>query len=86
MLNKNYILKNIAGSAVVLPVGDAAKGFNGMINLNESAEFIWHCLEKDETRDEILKNLKSEYNAPEEVLAKDLDDFLSLLKEKNILE
>ena len=84
-LNPNYILKTVAGKAVVMPVGDAVNDINGMITLNESAEFIWRLLESGEEYEAILDNLKKEYNAPAEVLKADLDRFLGILKEKKIL-
>lgn len=84
-LNPNYILKTVAGKAVVMPVGDAVNDINGMITLNESAEFIWRLLENGADYDFILGELKKEYNAPEEILKADLDRFLGILKEKKIL-
>ncbi len=85
-LNENYILKTIAGSPVVVPVGDAVKNINGMITLNEPAETIWKCLEAGKSLEETLEKLKSEYNAPEEVLKTDLDGFIVKLRKYNILE
>ena len=34
---KEFVLREIAGEAVLVPVGDAAKEFNGLINLNDVA-------------------------------------------------
>lgn len=84
-LNENFVIQNIAGTAVVVPVGDEARNFNGMITLNGSAEVIWHELEKGKERAEILEVLKAEYDADEKTLAEDLEYFLSKLKERNIL-
>ncbi len=85
-LNENYILKTIAGSPVVVPVGDAVKNINGMITLNEPAETIWKCLEGGKSFDETLEQLKSEYNAPEDVLKADLEGFIEKLRKHGILE
>ncbi len=84
-INENFILKNIAGSAVVLPVGEEAGKIKGMITLNEAAEFIWKKIENGSDYDGILNGLIEEYNAPQDVLKNDLDDFLKVLKEKNII-
>ena len=35
-INENFLLREVAGNAVVVPVGDAADRFSGMIKLNES--------------------------------------------------
>ncbi len=85
-LNDNYILKNIAGSPVVVPVGDAVENINGMITLNGPAETIWKALESGKNFDEILSVMKAEYDAPEELLKTDLSAFLKKLKAYKILE
>lgn len=85
-LNENYILKNIAGSPVVVPVGDAVNNINGMITLNGPAEDIWKALQAGENFDGILTVLKNEYDAPEELLRNDLTAFLDKLKKYGILE
>lgn len=84
-LSENYILRTVAGTPVVVPVGEATKDLNGMITLNESAEFIWKMLKDGAERPEILAALKAEYNADESILAEDLDAFLNKLVERKIL-
>ncbi len=84
-LSENYILKTVAGTPVVVPIGAAANDLNGMITLNESAEFIWKMLKNGAERAEILDALKAEYNADENILAADLDYFLNKLVERKIL-
>ena len=85
-LNENYILKTVAGMPVVVPVGDAVNNIHGMIALNGPAETIWQSLEKGENYDEIVAAVKAEYDAPEDIIKKDLDAFLEKLKNYNILE
>lgn len=85
-LNENFILKTIAGSPVVVPVGDAVNNIKGMITLNGPAEVIWKCLEKGNNIEEILQQLKSKYDAPEEILKEDLDAFVNKLKDLGIVE
>ncbi len=85
-LNENYILKTIAGSPVVVPVGDAVDNIKGMITLNGPAYVIWQSLENGNDFDGILKNLKEKYDAPRELLKSDLEAFLKKLEDLNILE
>lgn len=85
-LNENYILKTIAGSPVVVPVGDAVDNIKGMITLNGPAEAIWKCLENGNDFDEVLDTLKKKYDAPEELLKSDLMAFIEKLKKLNIIE
>ena len=85
-LNENYILKTVAGMPVVVPVGDAVNNIHGMITLNGPAEIIWKALENSKGYDEIVAEIKSEYDAPEDVIKKDLDAFLEKLRKYSILE
>ncbi len=85
-LNENYILKTIAGSPVVVPVGDAVDNIKGMITLNGPAETIWKCLENGMEFEEILNTLKAKYDAPEELLKNDLTAFVGKLKSLGIVE
>ncbi|MBO5065043.1 MAG: PqqD family protein [Clostridia bacterium] len=85
-LNENYVLKTVAGTPVVVPVGDAISNIKGMITLNGPAEDIWKALEQGEEFEEIVALLKSEYDVPEDVLRADLTAFLEKLEKYNILE
>ncbi|MDO4397012.1 MAG: PqqD family protein [Oscillospiraceae bacterium] len=86
-LNENYILKTVAGSPVVVPVGDAVNDIRGMIKLNDSAEFIWRKIENGAGYEEVLSALCDEYkNAAPDILKRDLDCFLETLRSKKILE
>lgn len=84
-LNENYILKNIAGTAVVVPVGDAVNDVKGMITLNGPAEIIWKGLQNGENIERIVEEIKSEYDAPENVIKNDVAAFLDKLKAYKIL-
>ena len=85
-LNENYILKTVAGMPVVVPVGDAVNNIHGMITLIGPAEIIWKGLEEGKEYDDIVAQIKNEYDAPEDVIRKDLDAFLDKLKNYKILE
>lgn len=85
-LNENYILKTVAGMPVVVPVGEAVRNIRGMITLNGTAEIIWKALEDGKSYEEIIAQIKSEYDAPEDVIKSDVDAFLEKLKNYKILE
>ncbi|MBP3560157.1 MAG: PqqD family protein [Clostridia bacterium] len=84
-LNENYILKNIAGTAVVVPVGDAVNDIKGMITLNGPAEIIWKGLQNGKNIESIVEEIKSEYDASEDVIKNDVDAFLNKLRTYKIL-
>lgn len=86
-LNENYILRNVAGSDVVVAVGEEAAKLRGMITLNDTAAFIWRCLEKGLNEDKIIERLKEEYTgADDERLREELHTFIDKLREKGIID
>lgn len=85
-IKKGFTVRNIAGSDIVVPVGNAEKIFNGMITLNESGAFFWNALLKDTTVDEMVKKVTSEYNVDEERAKADVEKFIEQLRENNLIE
>lgn len=86
-IKDGFILKEIAGSYVVVPVGDDLVDFSLMITTNETGAFLWNHLLNDVTAPQLVDALKSEYEgASDDVLSADVDEFVSLLKENGILE
>ncbi|MBE7051036.1 MAG: PqqD family protein [Ruminococcaceae bacterium] len=86
-IREGFILKEIAGSYVVVPVGEDLVDFSLMITINETGAFLWNCLSEHKTEQQLVDCLKSEYEgASDEEFAADVAQFVSLLKENNILE
>lgn len=85
-IKKNFILREIAGTYLVVAVGEAVKNFNAVINLNETGAFLWKKLEKGATEEELALALSSEYEVEKEVVEKDVSAFIQRLKEANLLE
>lgn len=86
-IKEGFILREIAGSFVVVPVGQNLVDFSSMITLNETAAFLWNCLAGGADEDALCEKLLSEYEGvtKEDALA-DIKEFIKVLEEKNILE
>ena len=85
-LSENFVLKNIAGENVVMPVGEAVGKINGMIKLNPSAKVIWESLEENKDFDGILEEKKNNFNGVDDATIRDdINYFLNKLREHEIL-
>lgn len=84
--NRNYILREIAGEAMLIPVGEAAMAVNGMITLNPAARCIWQQLEAGKDEAAILAALLQEFDVDADTAASDLRETLTLMREKGMLE
>lgn len=85
-IKKGFILKEIAGSYVVVAVGPAVKNFNGAISLNGVGATLWKALEQDNTEEGLIKALTDEYDVENEKAKIDVENFVKKLKEANLVE
>lgn len=85
-IKKGFMLRTVAGKSIVVPIGQASVDFNGIINLNETGEFLWKELAKGCTYDELLKALLSEYDVSEDIARKDIDAFLETARNANVID
>ncbi len=77
--NPDFLLKNVAGKQVLVPVGQAAAAFPGMITVNDSGRFIWEFLEQEHTFGELIEAMTSRYEVPTETAQKDAAVFIERL-------
>ena len=84
-LNPEFVLRQVAGTWVALPVGQASVDFNGMISLNDSGALLWRTLEQDGEREALADVLVAEYAVDRATALKDADDFLADLAKAGCL-
>lgn len=85
-IKEGFILRNIAGSNIVVPFGDRYLDFNGMITLNETGAFIWKQLENDVDEATIVKAILGEYDVDEARAVQCVKDFIAKLKEADCID
>ncbi len=85
-IKEGYMMRKVAGNCVVVPMGDEVTNFNGMINLNETGEVIFENLQKGCTKEELVEAMLKEFDAPREVIERDVDMFMEKLEKVGILE
>lgn len=85
-LSGTFVVRNIAGDTIAVPVGETAIKVNGMITLTEVGAFIWRQLEENTTVEELVKSITDEYQVEETTARKDLMEFLQNLKKVDLLQ
>lgn len=85
-IKEGFMLRDVAGSAVVVPMGKAAVDFNGMVTLNEMGAFLWKHLEEETTEEDLLKAVLDEYDATEEQAKQGIGKFLKTLRDENFID
>lgn len=85
-IKEGFLLRNIAGSNIVVPVGAASVDFNGMITLNDSGAFLWKELEKGGDEETLTAALLREYDVDEATARSCAIDYIQKLDEAGVLE
>jgi len=85
-ISSEYVTTNVAGQTMVVPVGDAAQAFRGIIRLNETAKFIWDALVEGLSEAEIVEKLTETYEVDAEKAQKDVSAIIEQLHKAGILE
>ena len=85
-IKEGFLLRNVAGSFVVVPVGQATLDFNGMMNLNETGAFLFEKMIDGTTRDELIEALRGEYDVDEATAAEDVDAFIAKVEKEDLFE
>ena len=76
---KEFILREIADEYILIPTGSTTEEFNGIINITETAAFIWNHVESVNSFDELIDLMKKEYDVELTVLQKDVSELLMQL-------
>lgn len=84
-LKQQFVLREIAGDSILIPIGNINDSFQGIMTLNETSVFIWKQLEREKDKEEILEAILEEYEVSREQAERNLEEFLKALKKIGIL-
>lgn len=84
-IKKGFEIKSVEGIHIVVPTADNVS-MAGVITLNDTALYVWNLLLNDVTRDQIIDKMASDYDAPREVIEKDVDELLESFKQNDLLD
>ncbi len=85
-ISDKFVLRQVAGEWIVLPVAEKTVDFNGMLTLNETGLMLWQLLEKGSSREALAKALTDEYDVTYAEALADVDEYLGKLERAGCLE
>lgn len=85
-IRSGFAIRQIAGSNIVVPVGQNSLDFNGMITLNDTGAFLWNTFQQDTTVEAAAKALTAAYEVDLARAQEDVKKFTDLLRENALLE
>lgn len=82
-LKDTFITHDSDGEQILI---DVTSSFAGVVRSNKTAAFIVECLKTDTTREQIIDAMYEKYDAPKEVMQKDVDKIIEKLRGIGALE
>jgi len=84
-LKYSFEMMELDDRSIAIPVGNSNNEFNGIIKLDGTAEAIFNLLKNDISEEKIVEALEEEYDAPHELISKDVHRVLQMFTEKELL-
>lgn len=67
-----FLLREVAGKQVIVPLGKAAVKFPGMLTLNSTGAYLWQLLEDQQTEDSLVQAFCDRYDVDRETARADI--------------
>ena len=78
--NKTCLTTKLEGRMIIL---DTETGI--YFETNETGTLIWDLLSRSKSREKIIEKIMMEFNTPEDVIIRDVDNFLSICIKKGLI-
>ena len=84
-LKDGFVLRQVGGHWIVVPIGAKVIDFNCMITLNDTGAFLWQRMQDECTADELTEALLEEYDVSPATAAADVAKFIEKLQQAALL-
>ena len=81
-----FVLRDIAGDIVIVPVGETALSYNGMITTTVTGAALWQALEKGCEKEDLIGTLLERFDVDRETAAADTEEFLERLRSLELID
>lgn len=77
--SSDFLLRDVADTLVIVPVGKATLDFPGMITVNSTGAYLWELLEKPQTMQSLTQAMVDRYEVTEDQAMADVKAFTESL-------
>ena len=85
-VRKQFVLREISGEYVILPMEKTPPDMNRLITLNEIQAYLWQMLQEETGFDDLLRRTVEVYDVSEVAAREDIQEFLEILTEGGMME
>ena len=84
--NADYMMQNIGGEILLVPLGAEVKRLHGVITLNSTAVCLWKLLEGERSIDELIATIKDRFDVADQDARSDVQAFVEEIGQLGLLE
>lgn len=85
-LVEGFCVRKIMDETIIIPTGEAARCLSGLIAVNETGEFLFQLLQKEQTTESLVAEMLNEFDVDKERAEADVKAFVHTLTENGMLE
>ena len=85
-LDEGFIIRNIAGEDVLVPIGSKVIKFKGLMTMTPVGGYIYRLLMEGKNESEIIDAILQEYDIDRQTAENDLIEFIANLRELKVLD
>ncbi|NLB77706.1 MAG: PqqD family protein [Clostridiaceae bacterium] len=85
-IKDGFLLREIAGSWVVVPLGQRVVEYNGLMVLSESGAMLWKKMETGAEMDDLVQAILSEYDIDEATARADVEEMVGNISKRGLIE
>jgi hypothetical protein len=83
---KDFIMQNVGGRNLLVPIGAQVMDLNGIITLNDTAACVWELLAQDRTTDELSDAIVKSFDIDAATARADVQAFIDEITRMGLLE
>ena len=84
-VSKDVVYRCVAGEHILIPVGKASLGKNGMYILSEVGGLVWKGLSDGKNMDQIIAQILEEYDVDEKTAREDAAALIEQLEKSGLI-
>ncbi len=85
-IKDGFIMKNVAGSNVVLPLGERQEEVKGIITFNDVGADVFNMLDGTNSVEAIATKIAKDYDAPYEMVEADVNKLIEKMRTHGLIE
>ncbi len=85
-IKDGFILKNVAGSKIVIATGEQKMNFNGVITFNDVGAEVFNMLDGTNSVEYIAKSIAEKYSVSEDLVMGDVTKLIEKMKAHGLVE